>query len=450
MSPALFSLTNIARRSLPALIALACSSSLFGSMHARAQALFVESEIRAPLCSDRKMEEILAPARKDKDAVVIDCSPRLNRNDRITKRMVLRGQQAQGVVLDCHGGLLDGGKGSINHNKDMIVIRSVQNKQGEWSVPSNIIIRNCEIRGSARIFGMDQNGEGQTVRASSRMEGHTARARQAAPRHVWFDHVSLIGQGRIPLYVSPGTTHVTVSDSSFSGETDSTAIYLDAESAHNLFLNNRIETKTSVRELIAIDGSSHNKFINNHFSSLSHGGIFVYRNCGEGGTIRHATPSYNQFINNSFYYDKFVGFNINLEKLADMKLSFETPAIWIASRNGGKSYCNADKGFGMGSSVNDRDLAKHNVIIQNQFFKLSPERMIVINEQPNIVSDNITVSQRINRAAGCYLEDGQSGYFLHSGQQMLTAINRPRPGCNRQVYSCSNGLLQPLAGSCRP
>ena len=212
----------------------------------KAQALYAAGSKEAPLCTDAKMSEILAPASKGKETVTLDCSPSLNKNTKISKRLVLKGAKAQGIVIDCGGGVLDGGSGTINYNKDMISIQSVRSKDGTWSVPSNIIVRNCEIRGSVRIFGMSQNGEGEILRESSHTEGHTARARNAAPRHIWFDKITLIGQGRIPFYVSPGTTHVSVSNSTFSGETNSTAIYLDAESANNIFFNNRIGTKTKV------------------------------------------------------------------------------------------------------------------------------------------------------------------------------------------------------------
>ena len=438
-----------ARACLGAVGALFFVGMAFQVSDAKAQALYVAGSKKAPTCSNAKMNEILAPATKGKATVTLDCSPKLNHDTKIFKRLVLKGAKAQGIVIDCGGGVLDGSSDTVNFNKDMISIQSVRNKDGSWSVPSNIIVRNCEIRGSIRIFGMSQNGEGAILRESSHTEGHTARARYAAPSHIWFDKITLIGQGRIPFYVSPGTTHVSVSNSTFSGETNSTAIYLDAESANNIFFNNRIGTKTKVRELIAVDGSSHNKFINNYFSSLGHGGIYVYRNCGEGGTVRHATPSWNQFINNTFFYNKFKGININLEKLADLTLSFKTPAIWIASRNGGKSYCGDDNGFGMGSSKDDRDFARHNVIAQNQIFKLSPDRMISIDDQPNIVKDNVKVTARIERPAGCFIENGEAGDFLKNGEQRPAPESAKNPDCPQQILKCSNGLIETPGESCR-
>src|SRR5690606_33199014 len=117
---------------------------------------------------------------------------------------------------------------------------------------------------------------------------------------------------------------------------DSVGIYMDAESGHNVIARNYIHMLTNQREQVAIDGSAHNTVIENRFSGLSHGGIYLYRNCGEDGNIRHQTPSYNQIVNNVFYYDSCTGGN---------------PAIWLASRNGNRPYCGLDDGYPYGSSA---------------------------------------------------------------------------------------------------
>ena len=100
--------------------------------------------------------------------------------------------------------------------------------------------------------------------------------------------------------------------------------------------------------MLAVDGSSYNLIINNWFSGLNNGGIYLYRNCGEGGTVRHATPSYNQIINNVFYYDEYIGFN---------------PSVFIGSRNGNRSYCGDDGGYPFGSNSSDLDYARYNVVM---------------------------------------------------------------------------------------
>jgi len=69
---------------------------------------------------------------------------------------------------------------------------------------------------------------------------------------------------------------------------------------------------------------------------LKQGGIYLYRNCGEGGTVRIETPSYNRILNNLFVYQR--------QELSD-------PAIYVGSRNYGRfenwwpgSHCNDDVG----------------------------------------------------------------------------------------------------------
>ena len=155
------------------------------------------------------------------------------------------------------------------------------------------------------------------------------------------------------------------------GKSEKVGIYFDAESAYNTIENNYIHVKTeedgwgvlpAVTDRgwpqIALDGSSWNTFINNRFSNLNNGGIYFYRNCGEGGTIRHTPPEHNTIKNNSFYYNKYKG---------------GKPAIYLGSRDYGFKestfgHCDADDGRPYGSSSSDKDYARHNTILQNQFY----------------------------------------------------------------------------------
>ncbi len=72
---------------------------------------------------------------------------------------------------------------------------------------------------------------------------------------------------------------------------------------------------------MAVDGSSWNTINNNRFASLRNGGIYLYRNCGEKGTIRITPPEHNTITNNSFYYKKYTG---------------HKPAIYLGSRDYGR------------------------------------------------------------------------------------------------------------------
>jgi hypothetical protein len=219
-------------------------------------------------------------------------------------------------------------------------------------VASNVTIRRCKINGSIRTIGLGSNGEAKGVKESSASLGHTARAQAAAPRNTKLYDLTITGHGRIPLYLGPGTTNASLVDSTINGRSDSVAIYLDAESASNILRNNSISIASPPREIIALDGSANNQLIANTIAPASNGAIFLYRNCGEGGTVRHQAPQ-NNFI---------VGNTINLSGL-----SWNNHGIWLGSRNGGRMYCSADDGFSFGSSKDNSDFANNNTLRNNSF-----------------------------------------------------------------------------------
>ncbi|MCL1128058.1 hypothetical protein L2764_27390 [Shewanella surugensis] len=113
------------------------------------------------------------------------------------------------------------------------------------------------------------------------------------------------------------------------GTSDTVALYLDAESNYNKILDNEIEVNTA-QQLMALDGSAHNKIENNYFILNDNGGIYLYRNCGEGGTVHHQKPSFNQIKANYFSYNNISDNNSN------------NPAIYISANNGQQSYCTDD------------------------------------------------------------------------------------------------------------
>lgn len=272
--------------------------------------------------------------------------PQVLRQARISKaeRILLSGSAASHQVIDCKGGWLNAGKATE------LVIQSRQSPDG-WDRPEGITIHNCRIRGGIRIIGMGRNGQGSLVRVSSRQRGHTERAQAAAPRQILISNVEIEADGRIPLYLAPGVTGVTVVNSKFTGWSYSTAIYLDAESASNIIRSNLFTLRT-LREVIAVDGSAGNRIEGNRFEHIFAGGIYLYRNCGEGGTIRHQTPHDNAIIANCFN---------------TQSLGFWSHAIWLGSRNGHRLYSEDDAGYDFGSSVDNRDFADDNTVVSNVF-----------------------------------------------------------------------------------
>lgn len=263
------------------------------------------------------------------------------------------------VVLDCAGHILH--KGAY--------IRSKRVKE-RWMPPKNVTVRNCISRLDLRVYGMARNGEGRALKESSQRAGHTARVQAAAPSYIRFENIQAQINGPIGFYFAPGVTHSSISNSLINGDAVSTSIYLDAESAYNRIENNRFDTVTAKREQIAIDGSAHNRIINNHFTRLKNGGIFLYRNCGEGGNTRHQTPSHNIIVGNTFQHDKYWP---------------NQPSVWLASRNGNRNYCHLDAGHPYGSSKSDLDHATHNLIENNTFIN---RQLIKVDAEPNIIRGN--------------------------------------------------------------
>ena len=262
----------------------------------------------------------------------------------------LEGSGDNGRVIDLQGGWLNEGK------LTEMVIRSKDMEKG-WDVPERITIRNGSIRGSIRIYGLGVNGEAPKVSESSRREGHTARAQAAAPRAILLEDLKIEADHRIPLYLSPGVTGVTVKNCTFTGWSASTTVYLDAESG-----GNRIEGCTfdvrSGREVMAVDGSATNTIVGNRFLQAGYGGIYLYRNCGEGGTVRHQTPQGNVIENNFF----------NMKDLRSGSYG-----VRLGSRQGRRSYCEDDAGYPFGSSIDNRDFADHNTVRGNVFQPASDE-----------------------------------------------------------------------------
>lgn len=243
-------------------------------------------------------------------------------------------------VVDLNGGWVNGGKATE------VLIRPRKGRP-----PENIVIRNCKLRGSIRVMGLGRNGEAEGVRQSSRSLGHTERAQAAAPRNILLSNIEFEARGRVPLYVAPGATRVRVEGCKFVGTSVSTVIYLDAESAQNAIVGNVFETGAR-REVIAVDGSARNLISRNAFNRAARGGVYLYRNCGEGGTVRHQTPSGNIIENNRF----------------DLKgLSSGAYGVWLGSRNGRSSFRDADRGYDFGSSIDDRDFADQNRVLHNTF-----------------------------------------------------------------------------------
>jgi hypothetical protein len=396
-------------------------------------------------CTEDEKKDILAKADDDHSSIPIDCSFSFAPPQRITKQLVFTGD-TRGVTVDCNGGVIDGGPGSYHYNDpdpgaNIVEIVSSLSTSGpvSWeSRPQDITIRHCKIVGSARIWPLNvwhpENME--RLAAFSREPGYVSKLRALAPRDVRFERIVFEGLGTTPLYIGPGVTETTVVNSRFQGGAAGVALYLDAESSRNSIRNNVFDIETDLgkkpREIIAIDGSDRNQIVGNYFSALDHGGIELYRNCGEDRIVRFTTPSHNHIINNVFYYDKYDG---------------DDAAVVLGSRDGkSRPYCGDDSDFGAGSGTDNRSFATHNVVMQNQFYKRSVAKSVKTKwtdvNVPNYVAYNETVRSHVERPSGCYVEAAY-GQFLRDGETTrLRRSSSGAPSCDDQVLRCEDGELR--------
>lgn len=322
-------------------------------------------------CSAGVYEAVKAPATKQDATVELRCNLTLSPGDIVTKRLIFSGAAASATTLDCKGATLDGSRGSVNFSRPTILIRSTKGDNGGWSAPSDITVRNCVIKGALRLQGLGTNGQAKAVQSSSLTPDHTAFAQASAPTRISLSALTLVADARVPLYIGPGVTKVRLEKSTLTGQSDGPALYLDAESAENTISENRFAVD-SRREQIAIDGSAKNLIRGNVFDDPVSGGVFLYRNCGEGGTIRHQKPQNNTISGNTFKY-----------RMAFMA----KPAVWLNSRNGAQRYCFRDPAHPFGSSLSSQDFAQFNTVTGNRL--VGGGASLIRNTDPsNRIEDN--------------------------------------------------------------
>lgn len=300
-------------------------------------------------CTPAQMAELTAASDQP---VLLTCRAVLSPDTRVTRRIVIAGDRASGAGVDCRGGALGVAGAATTPRAPTVYIVSQADGTG-WRRPTDVRIQNCTVHGAIRIWGMGAGGSMRDLLASSRTAGHTAAAQAAAPTRITLSDVAFAATGSIPLYIGPGVTRVTVQRPRFTGRSVSTAVYLDAESADNAILDGVFDIRTG-REMIAVDGSARNRIAGNRFALhggllRGRGGVFLYRNCGEDGVIRHQTPSDNVIADNVFTGAGW----------------FRPRAVVVGAREGNRRYCRDDAGWPYGSSADDGDHATGNVVARN-------------------------------------------------------------------------------------
>lgn len=299
----------------------------------------------APPCSAAEVAALTAPA----DATSphrLTCFATLPPGMSVPRHILFEGAEASGAGIDCQGGEIGIRHRPSDTQSPTVAVWSRREGDG-WSTPRDVRLINCTVHGNLRVWGLGLN-DMDGLRASSRTADHTARLQAAAPSGLRLERVVFHATGSIPLYVGPGVTDVAMTGGGFLGRSVSTAVYLDAESAGNTVRNVNFDIATG-REQIAVDGSARNIIARNRFNLRGRGGVFLYRNCGEDGVIRHQAPVDNQITDNRF----------------EGAAWFRARAVVIGSREGRRRYCAADAGWPYGSSIDDGDHATGNIAARN-------------------------------------------------------------------------------------
>lgn len=322
-------------------------------------------------CNDEEMNNILAPPTPNAQVAQVACNftyPRKPQSfmkpgeiypGEIRKEIEFSGPGAVGITFSCKGH-------RINHQSSegrAIAVRT----DSSGNVPHDITIKDCEVNGNIRLVQGDQTiCSGCADPAADAI----ARRQATAPHHIYMRNLKITAaSGGNGVHFSGGVSFSSLTNSSVRGSIGrNTAIYLSPESANNAIVGNFIGVNTENREQIAIDGSANNYIADNDLSALNHGGIYIFRNCGEDGTVRIQKPWHNSIVNNRFYYEKFDD-------------SDDYPALWVASRTiayeedgqvyyaNRSDYCGRDNRYPFGSGIDDSDNAKYTVAAHNQIRK---------------------------------------------------------------------------------
>jgi hypothetical protein len=138
--------------------------------------------------------------------------------------------------------------------------------------------------------------------------------------------------------------------------------------------------------------------------------------------------------------------------------------VFLGSRDYGDAqrlfgHCDNDDGRPYGSSASEKDYARYNVVMQNQFYRrpvvpLSLSAYIKSQNwpvnSPNYIDYNQIVTEETvvnDRPAGCYVPNGYKNFILHG--ETIDVFKSPTgtPVCTGYSYTCHDGNLQFLSTS---
>jgi hypothetical protein len=399
-------------------------------------------------CLKPKFDEVREPALDRQGRVRtevypdvdIDCNLTLDPTDVVTRRLLIAGRASSGITVDCNGATI---RGNHWNNQEAIVVTSRTDESGAWRGAENVTVRNCIVHGRVRVAG-----GGEKLLESSYDRDHTQKIQARSPKNIVFDRLDIHAYGNDPFYVFPGALRVTLMNSRISGRSNGVAVYLEAESAENVIKDNNIGVRGGGREQIAIDGSARNLIVGNRLSGVNNGGIFIYRNCGEKGVIRHQFPEDNVILDNVFAYEGNTPTAWNVRKPV-------MPAVWIASRQNDRpmpwqdNLCDDDTGGPkIGSNLDDDDHAYRTVVAQNRFIAGGSAELIKVDDDPSYVFDNVRVAAASDRNSSCYVANGYPSPVVAHGKSIAMFDDGSGPRCSGQRLTCNDGKLTSGPSKC--
>jgi parallel beta-helix repeat protein len=242
-----------------------------------------------------------------------------------------------------------------------------------------VIVRNGTVRGEIRLRP-DRIGGNNTP-------GHTERVRAVAPSGITVQGITFDTDGSThQAYFGPGATGCSLIDCGFKGRSKGPSIYLSPEGGNHLVRGCTFSAVTGERrEVLSVDGSEGNVITGNRFERCRWGGIYVYRNCGEDGRVRHQKPRDNTISDNFFNLK-----GMNLVRVSDgsghqASLFYVPYGVILGSRQGDSAYCGLDNEYDIGSGKSDLDFARNNIVRGNRFSGDWFQRHVRDNDKGNEV-----------------------------------------------------------------
>jgi parallel beta-helix repeat protein len=243
----------------------------------------------------------------------------------------------------------------------------------------DVVIRNGTIKGEIRL--RPDRIDGQTT------PGHTERIQAAAPTSITVRNIKFDTDGSThQAYFGPGATGCRLINCEFKGQSAGPSVYFSPEGGDHLVRGCTFSARTGGRrEVLSIDGSAGNLIARNTFQQVRWGGIYVYRNCGENGRVRHQKPKRNTISDNSFNLRRMRPVRLSDGSGHQASLLFVPYGIILGSRQGDSTYCDLDSEHQIGSGLSDLDYANFNVVEGNTFSGDWLGRHIWDNDENNVV-----------------------------------------------------------------